>query len=217
MSNWFERNQTKSVILYTITVAGVTWVCLNFIIDENRVNLYRAQKESADAENKTLEAKVSIYQEENARVRADRDRYLSWLQSDPKSIPYADKEIANLSSEVSMLKTKIGALKTAGLSDGHKNAEVAALGPYVNSQAIQKGSAFFDPKTDVRLGINMVHADYTVDGTAYIPGRGSIDIADVRPGKTFEFQKDGKPYTLTVDEVNFLTDSAKISVQESGK
>lgn len=211
LNNWFENNQTKSIIIYTLTIAAATWACLNFVLDENRINLYRAQKESVEAENRTLEAKLSVYSDENSNLRADRDRYLSWLQQDTKSIPFADKQIAELKIKVNDLESQLSIAKQ---KRGEEYDPLHSR-PYLNSQEIRKGSSFLDDKTEARLGINMINADYTASGSIFLPGKGTFELKNGRPGQTFEFIKDGMGYKLTIEEINYISDTARVSIKEA--
>jgi hypothetical protein len=44
MSNWLENNQTKSVIIYTILVAGTTWTIFNVLLDDKKLASAKAEE-----------------------------------------------------------------------------------------------------------------------------------------------------------------------------
>jgi hypothetical protein len=213
MSNWFEANQTKSVIIYTAFVAGITWACFNFILDENKVNYYRAETASAKSTADTLQAKISIIESENNKLRSDTERYLHWLQSDPKSIPSAEKRIAELTAEVASLRTKAAPVPVNG--DVSMVPLIGQSNRYIVTERVDKGKSFVDPKTGARVGVNGVSPNFSFQGVLTLPGGGVEVVTNLKPGEVREFSRNGKTYTLGIDEVNFLNDSVVVSVVEN--
>ena len=51
MSNWLEDHPVYTIIGHTVLVATVTWVVSSYMIDESKVNLYRAKAENADSKS----------------------------------------------------------------------------------------------------------------------------------------------------------------------
>lgn len=43
MANWIEKNATKSIILYSITLIAATFAVLYFILIENQSNLFKTE------------------------------------------------------------------------------------------------------------------------------------------------------------------------------
>ena len=52
MSNWFQEHPVTTIVGHTILVATTTWLVSSFVIDENKINLYKAQAENANAHKK---------------------------------------------------------------------------------------------------------------------------------------------------------------------
>lgn len=82
MANWFQEHPITTIIGHTILVATTTWLVSSFIIDENKVNLYRAQAENASAQIKSeqviteqYKAKVSILEADVANLREGANKY----------------------------------------------------------------------------------------------------------------------------------------------
>lgn len=58
MSNWFSDNPVTSIIGHTVIVAaGVGALCI-FVLNDNRINLYKAQVETSKAQAETSKAQV---------------------------------------------------------------------------------------------------------------------------------------------------------------
>jgi len=54
MSNWFENNPTRSILIHTVVVAAATWAFFVFIFDENKVNLHEAKVSQVEAATKEV-------------------------------------------------------------------------------------------------------------------------------------------------------------------
>ena len=76
MSNWVEDSPTRAIIVYTILIASATWLVSTYILDENKINFYRAESVS-------YKAKVEVLEFEIERLRNENERYLNWLQESP--------------------------------------------------------------------------------------------------------------------------------------
>ena len=60
MGNWFEDNQTKSVILYTIIISASTWACYKYMYEESKLELYKAQIESKQVELSQFQSRIEF-------------------------------------------------------------------------------------------------------------------------------------------------------------
>jgi len=114
MSNWFQNHPIYTIIGHTVLVATTTIVSTNFVLDENKINFYKAQSESATAQinnekaiAEQYKAKVSVLESDITTLRSNNERYLKWLGQDPKSFPSLEKEITNLNAklEVAVLES----------------------------------------------------------------------------------------------------------------
>ncbi|MCK9801436.1 hypothetical protein M1B34_28150 [Pseudomonas sp. MAFF 302030] len=197
MSNWFEDNPIKSVISHTCLVGAAIWAVSYFILDENKVNVYKAASEQ-------YKAKVSVLESEVSSLKSENDRYRSWLLQDPKSFP--------------ALESKIKSLEVA-LEEENKTPKVKAEDNvdallYELSKGFSKGESFTDPKTKAVIGVSTLTPDNTANGVVVLPGGDRIELAGAKPGTTWSFNKGGKKYNLTLDSVNWLNNSVKASVSE---
>lgn len=209
MSNWFQEHPGYTIIGHTIVVATATWLVSSFVIDENKVNLYRAQAENADAISEQYKAKASVLELELARLRVENERYLSWLMQEPRTIPA-------LESKIKALESKLAASQPIkGTSQPSATSSVGAERlPYEFTSPFSKGESFVDPKTKATLGISDIRSDYTASGILYLPGGKNVELQRVKPGSTWIFEQDGLSYKMTLEGVNWINNSLKASVVE---
>lgn len=197
MSNWFEDNPLKSIISHTCLVGAAIWAVSYFILDENKVNVYKAASEQ-------YKAKVSVLENEVSSLKSENERYRSWLLQDPKSFPALESKIKSL--EV--------ALEEANKVTKAKVEDKAEVLLYEFSKDFSKGESFTDPKTKAVIGVSGLTPEYTANGVVVLPGGDKIELSGAKPGTTWGFDKGGKKYNLTLDSVNWLNNSVKASVSE---
>lgn len=198
MASWFEDNPTKSVISYTFVVGAVVWGFSNFILDENKVNFYKAVSEQYNA-------KVSVLENEVSTLKAENDRYRSWLMQDKKSFPSLESKIKDL--EIALDEAINRPATTGGVA-------VPEPQLYEFSKSFNKGESFIDPKTKAVIGVSDVASDYTARIVVALPNGEKKEITGAKPGTTWSFDKGGRKYNLTLDSVNWLNNSLKASVSE---
>lgn len=218
MANWFQEHPITTIIGHTILVATTTWLVSSFVIDENKVNLYRAQAENASAQIKSeqviteqYKAKVSILEADVANLRSVNQRYLSWLGEEKHTFPSLEKKISSLEEQLKLAKSKVSYKS----EDSEQPKTDLIIEPYIFKGTFSQGSSFIDPKTLVTLGVSQITPDYTVTGVLHIPGENNIKLDRESPGTTWSFEQDKKKYKLTLDSVNWLNNSFSVSVIEA--
>lgn len=217
MCNWFREHPVTTIIGHTILVATTTWVVSSFVIDENKVNLYKAQAENANAQIKNeqsiaeqYKAKVSVLESDIVNLRIINQRYLSWLSEDKKSFPSLEKKVSGLEEQLNAALIRESNL--------HKSGNIKKVDPvyvpYKFKGSFEKGGSFVDPKTLVTLGVSYISPDYTANGVLYIPGKETVELSRIKPGETWIFDQNEKTYKLTLEAVNWIDNSLKASVIE---
>lgn len=217
MSNWFQENPAITIIGHTILIATTTWLVSSFVIDENKVNLYKAQAENANAQIKNekaiaeqYKAKVSVLESEVSNLRAINQRYLSWLSEEPKSFPALEKKVSGLESQL-----RAALIRATDTTKSNTNSEPNPIYvPYEFKGSFKMGESFVDPKTSATLGVSKISSDYTATGVLYIPGKDTVELSNTKPGETWLFDQNDKTYKLTLESVNWLNNSLKASVVE---
>lgn len=209
MSNWFSNHPATSVIGHTLIVAAGVWAFSVFVLDDNKVNLYKAQVDNSKTIAEQYMQKVSSLESEIVKLKAENERYLAWLTSEPKSFPA-------LSLKITTLERDLDAAKLAS-----QNREPHEIEPPVSlyefSKDFSKGESFTDPKTKAVIGISYISPSYTAVGVVALPDGKKIEIENGKPGDSWDFKKSGKSYRLTLDSVNWINNTLKASVSETSE
>lgn len=209
MANWFQEHPVFTIIGHTIVVATATWVVSSFVIDENKVNLFKAKAENAESMSAQFQSKISVLELELARLKSENGRYLSWLVAEPRSFPALEKKIAELEVGLVASQTNTISEKDVPSQSGKKNEQL-----YEFSQGFTRGESFVDPKTKAIIGISSISMDNSAIGTLHLPGGKSEEVKEIKPGSTWTFEKSGVRYQLTMEMVNWINNSVKASVSE---
>lgn len=216
MSNWFSDHPITTIISHTLIVGAGVWAVSAFVLNDNKINLYKAQVETSKAQvdnSKTIAEqyiqKVSGLESEVARLRAENERYLTWLASDPKSFPALSLKISNLERDLS-------AARMLSQGAGETQSQASDI-LYEFSKGFSKGESFKDPMTKAVIGVSDIASNFTARGVVTLPDGEKINISGAKPGDSWDFTKSGKNYRLTLDSVNWITNSLKASVSENPK
>lgn len=211
MGNWFKENPSPSIIIYTITIGATVWAAFHFIFDENKIKLHEAQVENYKSQVQTYKAKVEILETVNFELKSENKKLNEWLVETPKSIPYLERQIERLETENTQLLKKISSLEEPS-SILVTIEEPAAL--YYFEQTLSKGEAFIDKATSASISFNNFRPDFTASAYVEIPNEKSATIPEIKPGKKWVYRTGDKNYMLSVHELNFYTNEAKISIEE---
>jgi hypothetical protein len=206
MSNWFEENATKSIIIYTFLVMAVTWGAFKFIFYDNKI-------ESANIRVEQYVAKIDVLEAEIRQLRAENDKVLKWLENNPNTIPYLEKQIAKKDEEIAELKNK-------SFITMHAEGLIYAPGekPYDYINSLRKGDSFIDPKTKIKIELTNIAPDNVADIMLAIPGKPVEDLKNVRVGTSWIFREENlKKYKLILTQLNWYAGKAEFRVIEIPK
>jgi hypothetical protein len=222
VSNWFETNQTKSVILYTLLVIAGTWAAFTFIFDENRINLSRAQVEEAKAMAEQYKAKSEVLQTENARLAVQNSTYLRWLEGQSGTFPSLELQVAKLSEEKNTLAEALSNTKPTASAEPTRPAEPTSTAepPKIyarESGPLKLGQTFVDPETGAIIGVSEMTPSNQAKVTVSLPGKATETADRVTPGKIWNFDYQGRKFVLTLTNTTWLNDTFQASVRELGQ
>jgi len=208
MSNWFESNPTKSIITYTLVIVTFTWAASFFVLDENKVNLYKAQVENEKTVNRQLNVKISVLEEKLLSLSNENNRFEKWLFEDTSSYPFLIEKITELEKKI---KTKDLKKHT---TDKAKQLSNIVKKPYLYSEVFVMGQSFTDPLTNATLGVSQISIKYTADIYLYLPGKEVIEEVGIKPGTSWIYEYNKKQYKLTLNTVNWTGSTLKATVVE---
>ena len=202
MSNWFEENATKSIIIYTILIATSVWAFSHFILDENKIASYKAEITSYKTKIEFLEREIATLTDKNSL-------YISWLEEEKKSFPSLEKKIEKLGQENERLESSLaGCHKTT-------STQSCILMEYVNADdQIRRGEVFIDELTEVMLGVLNIHSNYTADIMITIPNEDPKTEKNVKPSQSWSFEANsGKEYRIIITNINWYSSSLGVEVR----
>ena len=204
MNNWFERNATPSIIIYTLLVAAAVWAAFEFLFDENRVKSYEAELRKAESFNNSLNARLDHLDNENKKLR-------ELLTSVPKTIPFYEKQIAELNE-------KLANAQESGESDTQTNSSSNSISSeanlYESHRKSGSSSAIIDQKTKLILGVPVINYGDTADIKITFPDGTKREIDDAKAGDTWEFMDEDKNYSLILEKIDWITQSFQSVVIE---
>jgi regulator of replication initiation timing len=189
-------------------VSGITWAAFAFVFDENKLNVHKAEVENLKAQTGQYKAKVEVLESRISHLTLENNKLHSWLVNTPKTIPHLESKVKELEA------TNASLMKEASQKAASSVESNPLDKPYYNGAKIEKGGAFFDPLTTASLGVNSFNPNYTADVQVTLPGKGGDHLKDVKPGTQWPFNHNGKNYLMVLHETNWLTNMAKVSIQE---
>jgi len=203
MSNWFESNPLRAIIIHTIVVGGAVWTAFVFVFDENKVAVHKAEAQNYRAKTEVLEVEISRLKEENKK-------YLEWLTATPNTIPYLEARLKASSEEMDRLKSQLSANgRASSQSSGNLSTELYAV-----SETISVGSSFLDAKTTALVGLSKVTVEKTASLTLTLPGTPTRELTEVKPGAVWMFSYAKKNYRLALQRVNWYKNEITVSINE---
>lgn len=208
MSNWFEDNPTKSIVSYTLVVIAATWAASYFVIDENKINLYKSQVDNERSVNRQLEAKIGVLEGKILDLSNENKQLKEWLSGESTSYPALINKIHALEKELSE-RPRIAS------SEPKNTNEFSDLNKlYSYSENFVMGQSFTDPLTNATIGVSQIASDYTADIYLFLPGKESLEKKGVKPGSSWVYEFEKKQYKLTLNKIEWIGSSLKATVVE---
>jgi hypothetical protein len=218
MSNIIERHPGYTLLLMSIAVMTTTWAILTFVLEDNKINFYKAQIESIKAEtenikseNSTYRSRIEFLEKENEKLNSINTVYLDYVSKNPNAIPFLQKRIQDLVSENYNLKNGSDINKTDTLSnatiDKPKNTAYNAVAE------LSRGEAYLDERTDLVVGLNEVDIDRNAAIKIVLPS-GTEKNEKASAGKSYVFKSKNKDYILLIKQVDYYSNRLVIQVKE---
>jgi len=197
MNNWIENNQTKSVIIYTLTIIGAVWAFSYFILDENKdkkhsseINLLRSQIDS-------YKQRIDVLENENIKIQEKNDKYINWLVENPSTFQHLESKIKNLQQELHNNKNNI--------INNKENIEFAIL---------NEGKSYYVQDLGLFVGINNINVLKETSGEIKFPNNKTEKFNNETAGKSWSFTYKNQEYNLLLSEVNYVNSLVKFIIEE---
>ncbi|HEY1194688.1 hypothetical protein, partial [Flavobacterium sp.] len=184
MSNWFENNQTKSVILYTLIIFGSTWACYRYMYEDSKLELYKAQIESKQVEISQYQSRIEFLEKKNSTLEVTLKEFEDWnSKSENPSLFYKTKfeEIASLKQKYknSIALNSISEDSIVKISD-NKIKEV-----YPINVVVRKGNTYINDEEKIVIAVNDIDVDGKCNLILSIGNNKNEDYKNVKVGKIF--------------------------------
>ncbi|WP_413285038.1 hypothetical protein [Vibrio sp. MA40-2] len=216
MSNWFENNPTRSVLLHTIVVATATWAAFAFVFDENRVKLHEAKVARAEAETKEVNARNAVLVTRVDYLTRENEKLLKWLELEPKSIPFYERQATELKAKIVKLEDTIS-LASQSSNDTIKFDWKEQLGTYNKQDLKPVQISIYDPLTQVVVGADRVLIDGSTDIKITMPSGEKIEQKSALPGDTWDYEHNGKNFRLILDSADWASQQFGTRIVELGE
>lgn len=210
MSNWFEQNPLKSIISHTIVVGGAIAALSYFLL----VDYYKVQLDNKDSEIKGYKARIESLEYEN-------NKYLEWLKSTPKTIPYFEVMIKKLEEKNKVKEVQLTKIleseKQSNETPTENNKEIIKIASkkYLStSKPLKKGETFVDEYTNVILGVNDISSDYKTNINLTLPNEITQELENIPAGENWSFSFENKNFKLIVNRVNWVSGIVEVEVKE---
>ncbi len=202
MSNWFEDNPTKSIISYTIIVAGVTWATSTFVLQDNRLSLAQSELESQKSLTEQYKSKTELLQRDIDVLRAENVEYRRWLGQTQDAIPVIVPQITKLKEKVTSLEAETARLRATSPTVPKSIQEHEAI----------LGTAFIDDVTGLVLTVKRTTRARVALVAVRLPGEDGPLQAFIELGHQWPFKFKEKEYLLTVTHISWIDDSIRFRI-----
>jgi len=204
MPNWFEDNPTKSVIGYTLIVAGATWAASTFILQDNRLNLAKSELEAQKSISEQYKSKIDLLQRETDALRSDNSEYRTWLGKMQDAIPVIVPRLNELKTRIAQLEDEARKINKNDPSGSKTSSE----------QSVSLGHAYIDNNTGLILAVKKISIDRTAQLIINFPDKNSENEFSVSAGKKWAFAANGKRLSLIVTEILWVGDLVRFNISE---
>lgn len=197
MANWFETNQTKSIIGYTLLIIGASWAFYKFTFEESKIDNYRSQIETKQATISQYQARIEYLEEENLRFKSELKDFEEWnSKSENPSLFYKSQYEKTILSRIDLTKSNIPA--KSNLKD----------------IIISKSESYNNKDLDLIIGLK----DISVNDGVYL----NISYGD-NLNKTFDNKKVGETIILksnkgqikiTINKINYIYSNITMSIHK---
>ena len=222
MNNIIERHPVYTLFTTIITTMTITWVVLTFVLDDNKVNFYKAQVENVKAETENVKSINSIYQAridyletENKKLEELNNYYLDWISKSTAPIPALKVQIQKVAEENNKLQKQYSNKIAINQQDTIKNERTQTENAikYTIGKTIRQSEAYRDDFTDIVIGVLSINVARKATIQITFPDNTTKE-EEVGAGRTFNFKHNKKDYQLIVDKIEYVFSYIGIQIVE---
>lgn len=200
---WFDSHPFKSIVVYTILIAGTVAGCCKFIIVDNTKLNYEAQLATKDVLISQLETRIKFLENESARLESDLNQYEEWLRNTPGTLEY-------LIAENEALQTKL-----SNQSDSITSKEPTIQSTYSkNYNSIKANNSVIDEKSGIVISLTDINSLYKGRLSIWSPGSELETISGVSSGFTKEISVGEEKYQVSITMIDYISNSYSVFICE---
>jgi len=209
MKNIFENHPSVSIILYTITISGISIGAMNFIFDENKIKSY----EGAIIQ---LNTKASVLEEKLRTTELQNIQYFDWLKSDPKSFPSMENRVSMLEHENEILKKEIDDYRRELRKYGKLNFESKSdsIYNYVFLETAKVGETLYDPRSKIKIKCNYISSSNEGEFMIYLPGEVKSELIKTKSGNLMKVNVDNHYYSVAISNIDWIFNTYRFIVTD---
>jgi len=213
MSNWFENNQTKSVLLYTLFIIGATWAFYRFIFEEKKIDFYKAQVETSQVEIEHYKARIDFLEKESVRLESILQEFEDWNAKSTNPILFYKNQYESLIESKTKYEDFFSQHKEYldTISETPHKPTSNIQTPQSIDQTIDKGKSYINDSDEITISVNEIHVDGTCTFTISVGQIVNQLQKEVKTGNSFKYGS--KPrIKITLVETNYITSTAKFHI-----
>lgn len=207
MSNIIEKHPSYTLLVVALSVMTATWAILTFVLEDNKINFYKAQVESVNAENSSYKARIDFLQKENDKINETNKIYFEQISKDPNSIIFLQKKLGDLAKDNISLKSKNSATSNI---DSIRSKQHDKFDEIVN---IERGEAYYSKETEAIIGLNEIDVDRNASINLKLPNEAE-ETLKVKAGKSFNYTLGKNKYKLIITNLNYYSNTLTVQFKE---
>ncbi len=201
--DWFDTHPFKSIVGYTILVAGSVFAFSKFILIENTEMAHKSELAIKDATIAQYEARVQYLEKENTQLTEEANRYLSWLQNTPGTLEYLQKENSDLRAQIE------------DEANESEKAEVSQNATYTRSyDFVKENTSVIDDHTGLVVTLTNINTYYEGDLSIWEQDNGLEHIEKITAGYTRKYTVAGIDYRITISMIDWISRSYSVSIRQ---
>lgn len=199
MGNWFERNATKSIIVYTTLIMGATFAFYKFTFEERKLDNYRSQIVSVQTEINQHKARIEYLERENLKLKMILKEFEDWNENSSNPTLFYKSQYEKLILQEST------------------PSEFEDFGNFQENISLSKSNVFKNDKFGIIVGLKEVSVTKTCDLNISFRENENNSFRKVEVGKIITLESEDQQVKLVVEQIDYVYSSIIMSIKITNK
>ncbi|WP_026728802.1 hypothetical protein [Flavobacterium denitrificans] len=217
MKNWFENNQTKSVILYTLIISASTWACYKYMYEESKLELYKAQIESKQVELSQLQSRIEFLEKKNSSLEVVIKEFEDWNSKSQNPNLFYKTKFEEMASLKQKYQNSIALNSSSEDSIPKTYDTIVAKEIFPIDAKIYKGDTYINDKEQIVIAVNDVNVSRECDLILSVGNKKNESFKNVKVGKTFTYLVGKRKLRITLSKTEFITSWATFHITKENQ